>query len=421
MNNITDIIPPSRRRAMDMEMNAGKEMPDLESPPPPRPLQDRPVLPPRPLRSARTFPYGTAVFTLLVIVVAGVVLYKFGGAKVTITPTENDATITGDFTATLSGGSLPFEIITVEKTAGTPLKSEGTEVANEPAQGSIVIENAQPTPQTLIKNTRFETSDGLIFRIHDSVTIPAGSVSSPGKLSVIAYADAGGDSYNVGPTNFTVPGLKGSKAFTLVTAKSSSPMTGGFSGTRATVSQAIRETQATKNKEALETSLKEGLAEKIPSGYVLVPGATFTTYSDIPDQIEKDMVTVSLKGTATAIVFPQSALAKAIADKSVGSYGGEPISITDASRLALAPTVGLPAAGETSFAFSLSGNATLVWDIDPAKISSGVAGKSRDAAQTVISTFPEVASATLLVRPFWKTTFPEDPKDITISTTTATK
>jgi hypothetical protein len=47
-----------------------------------------------------------------------------------------------------------------------------------------------------------------------------------------------------------------------------------------------------------------------------------------------------------------------------------------------------------------------------------VAGKSRDAAYTIISGFPEVSQAVLTVRPFWKTSFPDDPASIKIATTT---
>jgi hypothetical protein len=362
---------------------------------------------------------GTALIVLLIVLGSVGLMYWFAGAQVKVTPTANGVYVSSDFTATAGGGDLPFEIITVEKTAGTPVPAESTEVANDPASGKIVISNGQSSAQTLIKNTRFEAPNGLIYRIQDSVTIPAGSPTSPGTLEVTVFADAGGDTYNIGPTTFTVPGLKGSPAFDLVTAKSNGPMTGGFSGERASVSQPTREAQDTKNRAALETSLKEGMEEALPAGYILVPGASFVSYTPMPDTAGKDnTVTVTTKGTMTAVVFPQGALAKSIAYKVVGSYAGQPISIPEASGLVLKSSIEGAPVGQDTFTFNLTGNTTLVWDVDPTRIAGAVAGKSRDAAESILQSFPEVASATLVLRPFWSNTFPDDPGDIKVSTST---
>ena len=393
-------------------LDTGASMPP--PPPPPRPLSDRPLRP----RGGRRFPIGTALIVLLIVLGSLGAMFYFAGAQVKVTPSTNTVFVSGEFTATAAGGDLPFEIVTVEKTAGTPVPAESTETANDPASGKITISNAQPTPQTLIKNTRFETPNGLVYRIQDSVSVPSGSASAPGTLTVTVYADAGGDTYNIGPSTFTVPGLRGSAAYDLVTARSTEAMTGGFSGTRASVSQATREAQDTKNRAALETSLKDALTEELPEGYILVPGASFITYTQVPDSAGRDnTVTVTTKGTAVAVVFPEAALAKAVAYKVVGSYAGQPISIPDPAGLTLTPaTEGAPI-GQESFAFTLAGNTTLVWDVDPTRIAGAVAGKSRDAAESVLSSFPEVSSATLVLRPFWSNTFPNDPSDIKVTTT----
>lgn len=426
---ITDIIPPSRRRAMELENGAGQAegmgenpvpaAPVPPPPPPPRPLSDRPL----PIPGGRKrFPYGTALIVLLIVLLSVGAMYWFSGAAVKVTPTANSAFVTGDFTATAGGGDLPFEIVTVEKTAGTPVPAESTEMANDPASGKIVISNAQANPQTLIKNTRFESPNGLIYRIQDSITIPAGSATSPGTLEVTVYADAGGDTYNIGPTSFTVPGLRGSTSYELVTAKSNEAMTGGFSGERASVGQATRDAQDTKNRAALETSLREGMLEALPDGYILVPGGSFTSYTPAPDTADRDnTVTVTTKGTMTAVVFPQAALAKSIAYKVVGSYAGQPISIPSAEGLTLTSSIEGAPVGLETFNFSLNGNTTLVWDIDPTRIAGAVAGKTRDAAESILQSFPEVASATLVLRPFWSNTFPDDPADIEVTASEPTQ
>jgi hypothetical protein len=422
-STITDILPPSRRRAIDMDMPSRrkegtktypestendevKKIPQVE-------YGNEDILPPP---KKPTFPYGTVLLTLLILTGCGVILYKFGGAKIHITPTKNQVTIASDLTATPRSGDLPYEIISIDKTAGAPIPSEGNEIANDPAQGTIIISNTQLSPQTLIKNTRFETTDGLIFRIRDSVTIPSGSALSPGTLSVTAYSDTGGDIYNVGPTNFTVPGLKGSKAYTLVSAVSKETMAGGFSGKRPMVKKETRDAQIVKNKIALEKELQGSIDSKVPVGYVLIPGSVFTTYSDVPDSIDTTTVTVSQKATVQAVVFPKEVLAKAIAYKTIGSYQGQGVTFSDFSNLKVTTVSKTAPLGTEPFTFSIAGNATIEWNIDPFKVASAVAGKTRESAQSVISTFPEISAATLLVRPFWKSAFPTDPKSITVST-----
>lgn len=424
---ITDIIPPSRRRQMEGQGGGmpAEQVPTYMPPVPPTPRPPVPPEPPRferpaPAPGPRPFPWGVALIALLIVVASGVALYLFADAKVTVTPTSKAVSVSGDFTSTFNSGDLPYQIVTIDKTVSANVPAESTETANDPAQGKITIYNAQETPQTLIKNTRFQAPSGLIFRIQNSVTIPAGSVSSPGSIQATVYADTGGDQYNIAPTTFTVPGLKGSASYDKVTAKSTEAFTGGFSGTRPSVSQATRDAQNEKSKPALNDSLNGAIAEKLPAGYVVIPGSTFISFAPAPDTVGKDnTVNINLKGTATAVAFPNAALAKSIAYKALGSYAGQPVHLKDVSGLKLTPSEeGTPTADQNTFAFSLNGNTTVVYDVDTAKIGGAVAGKNRAAALSIIQSFPEVSRAVLTVRPFWKSSFPEDPSDIKVSTTT---
>ncbi|KND49624.1 MAG: hypothetical protein AB203_00890 [Parcubacteria bacterium C7867-008] len=403
---LNDIIPPSRRRTLEED---GSGAPPAM---PPRPLSDRPSKPPRSPRSGRGFPYGTALIALIVIAGAVAALMYFSGAKVEVTPETKSATVTADFTATAGSGDLPYELVTVEKTASQTVPAESSENVNDPASGKITITNAQAAPQTLIKNTRFQTPDGLIFRIHDSVSIPAG-----GSIVTMVYADVGGANYNIPATTFTVPGLKGSKAFDQVTAKSTEAMVGGFSGTRASVSQGTRDAQNATNQASLEKTLSADIVSKVPAGYVLIPGATFVTYVPQPDtEAETGKVNVNQKGTMTAVVFPGEALGKAIAYKVIGAYNGETVTLPDVTALKLLPALNIaPVSGETTFTFNLTGTTNVVWKIDTAKIAGAVAGKTRDSAQVILQGFPEVSKASLVLRPFWASTFPQDPEKINVT------
>ncbi len=381
---------------------------DMQAPPPP--------LPPRPEapmggRRFRRFPYGTALIALVVVAIAIGALFAFSGARVEVTPATNAAYVSGEFSATRSGGDLPFEIVTVEKTATKSVPAETTETKNDPAQGSITIYNAQTTPQQLIKNTRFATPAGLVFRIRESVSIPAGTSNAPGSVTATVYADEGGEKYNIGPSDFTVPGLQGSKSFDLVYAKSTTAMTGGFSGTRPTVSDATKEAQGAGLQSALEADLRTGMQEALPEGYILVPGSSTTTYESLPDTAgQGNTVDVKMRGVTTAVVFPNEALAKAVASQVVGTYSGQKVLFESVDALVLTPS----APAEDTYRFNLTGNATIIWKIDEAAVAGAVAGKTRDSAQVMLSSFPEIDKAVLVLRPFWSQTFPQDPDRIKV-------
>jgi hypothetical protein len=382
-----------------------------------------PQLPPqRPLYSSnpapRRFPYVTAIIALVIIALSVGALYLFSGAKVTIDPSTDAVTVGGNYIATASTGSLPFQVVTVQKIGTQSVTGSGTETVNVAAQGVATLFNTQKTSQRLITNTRLETPAGLVFRIHSPVVVPAAKdASTPGTATATLFADAAGDSYNIGATTFSLPGLAGSPAFTSVTAKTSVPMTGGFTGTQPKVAQTLEDTTHAALKTALQPDLLTAIKAQVPAGYVLLPGAIFTSYQDLPHTPSATGSSVDVKeqGTATAVVFPSAPFAAAISAQVIPGYNSEPVSIPDTSGLVLTPANGAPAQNASSFAFSLSGNATIVWTVDPSRIASAVAGKSRESAQVVLSGFPEVKRALLVLRPFWTGTFPGDPKNIQVS------
>lgn len=378
----------------------------------------RPVAPKR-VRAPRTpskFPVGTAVVALVVVAASAGALYAFSKARVVITPMQKPVTVADSLIATAGTGTLPFEIITVEKVATVNVKSEGTEDVQQAAQGSIVISNTQAVPQQLIKNTRFESADGRIYRIHDSISVPAGKDGNPGTLTVTVYADAAGDSFNIPATSFKLPGLKGTKAYDLVVAKSSEAMTGGFSGPRPAVAQATKDKSYDTLKTELVESIDDAITEKVPEGYVLLPGASFVTYVPGPDApAAGGEVTLTQKAMATAVVFPRAALASTLAYIGNGTFTGQPVTLVNESGLKLSSANGAaPQATDQEFSFRLEGEATILWTVDNARIAGAVAGKSRQSAETALTGFPEVEHASIVIRPFWSSSFPSDPSKIEV-------
>lgn len=347
-------------------------------------------------------------------------LYYFSSARVVITPSTVSAAVQSSFTANQSTGDLSYEILTAQKIASQNVKSTGTKSVTSSASGSITIYNTQSKAQKLIATTRFATPAGLIFRIRDAVTVPAGTTANPGTVKATVYADKAGDSYNVGPTSFTIPGFAGTPQASQVYARSTSSMTGGASGT-VPVTDATEEEAARKAlKEALLPELTQSIESQIPEGYILLPGAATTTFEDLASAPSPTTGTVDVKeqGTMTAVVFPNPALAKAVATSVSGlEYQGEPVELLPTSKLTLSSDR-LPDPDASSFSFTLSGTASLVYIVDSTRIAAAVAGKTRSAAEVALTNYPEIKRAIIILRPFWRKTFPEDPSSVAVSVAT---
>lgn len=405
MRTLEDIVPPSRR----------KEMEPMGQP---APANRGPL---KLSKQSPKFPFVMSIATVLIIASSIGTLFYFSISKVEVTPNTISAAVQDSFTATQSGGNLSFEIITAQKIASQSVKSSGTKMVSSAASGTITIYNTQTKTQKLIANTRFATAAGLIFRIHSAVTIPAGTSTKPGSIVAKVYADQTGSTYNIDPTSFTIPGFAGTPQASQVYARSSSPMTGGASGNVPVIDAAIEAQTRGALIAALTPDLLASLKKQIPEGYILIPGTATTTYQTLTPTLSSTAGQADAKeqGTITAVIFPNAELAKAIASSVVGiGYRGEPITITSADTLLLTARNGLPQPQESSFSFALTGTASLVYSVDPARIAATVAGKTRPAAQVALTNYPEVKQAVLILRPFWRQTFPQDPASISIVTAT---
>jgi hypothetical protein len=193
-------------------------------------------------------------------------------------------------------------------------------------------------------------------------------------------------------------------------------MSGGFAGVRPSVSQKTKDAQYAQLKPTLDANVKAELDKQVPDGYVLLPGASWTTYEPQPDGIASaGTVDIREKALMTVVIFSKMELAKAILSRTLDTYANEPVQLRNGSALTLTTSATTaPTAGTQTFAFSLAGTASIEWIIDPAKITSAVAGKNRSSAKTLVSSYPEVESALLELKPFWTGTFPTDTSKIQV-------
>jgi len=86
-------------------------------------------------------------------------------------------------------------------------------------------------PQLLIASTRFLSSNGKIFRTTKDVYVPGAQLNDdeiiPSSIDVEVMADYLGAEYNISPSDFTIPGFKGTVKYESLYGKSNTAISGG--------------------------------------------------------------------------------------------------------------------------------------------------------------------------------------------------
>lgn len=415
-HNIEDIIPPSQRKSFSARSrNVAEKTGEFLS-------EKRRNVSHKQLRKKKSA-YAPAIIAFGVIVISVGVLLFFSGAQVEIIPRTNTTPLSAKFTATASTtGILPFSLISIDKRAVQYVVASSTKANTSVATGEITIYNTRASSLRLVIKTRFKTLGGLVFYLRKPVIIPAKRGVVPGTITVAVYASEPGSKYNIKPSFFSVPGFARTSLANKIYAKSTRPITGGASGVIPVIPDREKSQVRETLQKALEKSLLKDVSSKVPAKYTLLSNAVSTTYTALPDVIatstNSNKVGVQEEATITAVIFLSTSLAKNITSNLVPTYDGiAPVYIKNPQVLTLTPLSTFPNIKTKSFRFMLSGQVTIVWSVDKARIASAITGKTHEEAKTIIGALPSVKKAYLVLRPFWLNTFPKDPSkiDVTIS------
>ena len=334
--------------------------------------------------------------------------FVFDSASITINPKYKDVDVSDTFIFFKDDLVLDYSSSTLSKDV---MKSAPKEI-NQKAVGEITVyNNYSSNSQILIKNTRFQTSDGKIFRINDSVTVPGKNGNTPGSVTVKVSADSYGSDYNIKPSDFVIPGFKGTPRYAGFYAKSVNPMTGGLSGTVSTVSPEDVAVANNDLKPSINSALTTSTKKISHDGYFSLYGNLITNYFDNQSTlITSDQNSYSLTGVALLLSIKKNALASAIAKQVLqDNYdSSQPVHIDDISNLTF--TVD-PNADMSSniIKILINGKVRIIWTYGPDNIKKSIAGHSVSIFDTIISKYStSVIHSSFKVSPPWIKSFPKD-------------
>jgi hypothetical protein len=380
--------------------------------------------------SGKGFPYLITISSIvaLILIFLGVSTL-FSNAKVLITPKTSELSnlnIDIPIIDEKVGNKdlLNYKVLEINESATKIVDSEKEEAVENKASGVITVYNEYKTEsQKLIQNTRFETADGLVYRIKNSITVPGYTESAgkktPGSIDVEVFADQAGDKYNIGKTDFKVPGFKGQEQYDFFYAKSKTEMTGGFVGTKNTVSTSTLTTIVKDLQGQITNQILQKIKDQTTDKYTYVYSPeTFTFLEAKQNNASGKKVEVALSGTAKIYVVEKAELSKKVAEKGGRDYDGAPVLIKDIDKLAIKIKQNDIEKGkeiiQNNEILNVTGDAVIVWQNDSEQIKKDLAGKDKKELSQIISKYSGITKASASFTLFWNSRFPQNTNKINV-------
>jgi hypothetical protein len=364
------------------------------------------------------------------LAVAAYVYYILPKAEVIITlkkePVSLNLSVKADKNITKTDNLLnriPAQLIIIEAAKNGDFPSSGERYLNEKARGVITVYNAYgPSPQGLVQNTRFVSAEtGKLFRTTKSVVIPGAKIDGgkiiASSIDIEVIADQPGPDYNIGPSNFTIPGFQGGPKYSGFYGKSNSSMRGGAIGKTKVVLQEDLDRAQTEVIGALKRELDQNLKNQIPNNFKLLDGAVKEGAPEISFSRQAgeaaDNFTINAKSQNTAIVFNEQYINE-LADQKIFSSSGQNAVVIPGSRKITYNS------WQTDFNkggidLNINISQDITRKIDTESLRQDLAGKNETEIRRILSQRQEIQDAKVTFWPFWVRSMPLRSDKIKVS------
>lgn len=374
---------------------------------------------PRMFRRTMLFLVGGSVLVLALILYG-----TLGSAHVTIKPQKQELNFQLKISASTSATSVdasfnrvPGQRFSAKEEESGIFAASGQKEVVQKASGEITIYNKSPLPQRLVATTRFKSPDGLIFRIPETINVPAatgaGSTFKEGAIKSAVYADRPGPEYNIAPTTFTIPGFEGTPKHDDFYSKSDKLMTGGIIGP----SKVVMEEDFSKAQEALTSKVKEKILQSLKSqagGLKILESAAIKLLppeTNAKVGVAAENLQMKISGTADTLAFREIDVMELVKNY-VGQKGD-----LELSEKELTITYSNPqsSADRSTLAFNIQVTGVAFAKIDQNKIAQDIEGMSENSIREYFKNKKEVESARVILSPFWIKSVPKDAEKIKLS------
>jgi hypothetical protein len=390
-------------------------------------------------RRAARWSYKKAVifFIVAVVVVAFLVVYfLLPSAQVIIEPRRVNIPIEMAVRADaslkepdLANNLIPAQLISVERVSEKTYKATGQEEVSNPARGIIAVFNAYSSePQILVGGTRFLSKEGKLFCLVDRITVPGAKIVE-GKItlnSIDAWVYSGeyvngrcqeaiGEKFNIGPSEFIIPGFQGSPKFNGFYGRSENSMTGGFEG----VATVISEEDLNKAKEDFDSQtfggLRKELLSQVPSNLEIIDGAVVNRKTEeeisngVGDAVKSFIIKAKL--VVAALIFDPGHLELLFETELEGQMTDQQFIENQGEFEFGGVAVDLE---RNRINFNALGDRILTSRVNAEVLVKKLLGKDESQIREILIKEPSVESARLKLVPFWLKNIPDDADKIEV-------
>lgn len=368
------------------------------------------------------------LYGLIVIIIFGLVMYvSLGKAEIVVKPAGHPLNLNINLAASDEFlevshhlKKIPGQLFSVEKKVEENFPATGEKDVVQKARGKITVFNEYGTnTQVLIATTRFESEGGLIFRTLKTITIPGTTVKNgkiiPGSIEVEVIADKAGDLYNIGSGKFTIPAFKEKgdlDRYGKFYGQSNESMRGGIVGKAKVVTEEDYLNAKKKVEERIVAEAEQDLKTQASGLKILelpVPTVNNVTSSAQIDEAT-DSFTVSGIAMLRTVGFKESDLndlliqyIQSINDVSVFAdklnLQFQNVKFDDNARV---------------LKFNIIVEGSVYSKIEQEKIIADLMGKNENEIRDYIKGIESIASAKVVLSPFWVWRVPKDQSRIEI-------
>ncbi len=340
-------------------------------------------------------------FLFITIVLLGLIVFM-SSKRATITILTRPEPIETTFTLDLASGTVNNVWTEVTSTVMNIEKSfspKGTRQEEGIAKGTATLYNDSATAQPLVATTRLLTKDNVLFRLKNSVVVPA-----KGTVQAEVYADQKGAASNIGPSEFSIPGL-GEARRKEVYAKSEAAMIGGIAYIGILDAKDVAQAE-TAVKQYLEEQAKIELQKMHPDKSMVFKITETNVTSNA--EVGKEAAEFVMKGTAkVAVVFYD--------EKALGTYAEENLKkqIVDSNEI-IHESESLPKAALESLdaatgkaVLNVSYNGLVSLDPNSKDLQRMVFyGKSEEEVRRYVLSLDHVSGVEVKFKPIWNKSVP---------------
>jgi len=310
------------------------------------------------------------------------------------------------------------------------------------SSGKITIFNISGDVWPLIAKTRFQTDDGIVFRLASAVTVPAASAGGPGKFEAFVTADQldalgliTGERGNIEPSRFFLPGLR-EDSRSKIYAESYEAMSGGVTDFITFISAEDLEAAQARLKDELVKNAVESLKLAVKEKGELTGGEVVYSLLEGEKAINISEPKVEIDGSLEGKQLEEFTVSGSLSVDGVYYDKNQMLEILKSELLLKkSPQKELLKVNEDSTSYrifewdSLRGKIKLTanikgieqFEIDPSKENGArlldkmrehIVGKDIESAKSFIQNLPEVNKVEIDSWPAWAPTIPNIPDNI---------